>query len=185
MTLEKVKKDILQQAEKEASKIDASAKKEAAEILKKSKNEVKSYKVDAEKNHQNLVSVMERKVLSTAKADAQKLVYDAKEKAFQEVMNTVELELVSMEESERKKFLESLLSKAQSTIDVGAVLVSKQDVALIPLTENIKILAFDISGGLIAETKDGEISVDLSIKEQLEIVQAEKLVEINEVLLGK
>ena len=58
-------------------------------------------------------------------------------------------------------------------------------IALNLLKENVKVRETTISGGLIAESEEGQVRVNLSVEELLQTLQEEKTMELSEVLFGQ
>ena len=186
MGLEDVKKEIIDQAKRESSELISKAKVEAKDILQNANKEVKEYGEEASANTKKLLDSLERKMLASARADAQRTVHQVKEEMIAKVLEEAKIELNKLPESKREEFLSSLLSKAKQEIEDDTILVNENDKSLLPeISEGITVKQVEISGGLIAQTEDGKISVDLSVEEQLEMVRSEKLVEISQTLFGK
>jgi len=177
MGLSEVKQEVLAQAEKQSEEILAQARAEAAEISRKAEEELKEFKMEAEKHHEQLSAGMEKKLLATAHADAQRLVLDVKKTAFEVVLANVKEELANLNKTQKSKFLNGLRKKAEQEIKVSTVFLSKDDQKIIS-----KAKTAEISGGLIAENKEGTISINLSVEEILTNLQAEVTLEMNEVL---
>jgi len=177
MGLSEVKQEILAQAEKQAEDVLAQARAEAAEISRKAEEELKEFKMQTEKHHEQLSAGMERKLLATAHLDAQRLVSDVKKTALETVLSNVKEELSILNKTEKSKFLNGLRKRAEQEIMVSTVFLSKADLKVIS-----KAKTAEISGGLIAENKGGTISINFSVEEILANLQAEIMMEMNEVL---
>ena len=180
MGLEEVKQEIIVQAELEASKIVKEAQEQSGVILEKAQEQVKEYQGEAKVHLEELQGAMERKMLAAARFDAQRKVLHSKKESIQRVSDLVREEILGMKSTEKKKFLASLLKKANAEIDVDTVYVNKGDLKLLP--GKVKVKTMDISGGLVAENKDGSISINLSVEQILETAREKVLVELSGVL---
>jgi vacuolar-type H+-ATPase subunit E/Vma4 len=182
MSLQNVKEEIVSQASQEAEKVLDQARQDASEVSQKAKLEVSDYKKQAEENFAKMQEATERKMLAAARFDAQRLIMNSKKELVDEVIENVKKNLANLTKTDRKKFLQGLLVKAKKEIDVSVVRVNKNDTSLIT---GVKTSNTNISGGLIAENKEGTISVDLSVEELLETAKSDLVVELSGVLFGK
>ena len=182
MTLQHVKKELLQEAKKEADRILADAEKEITGIKKKVKDEITQYKKEARQHIEEMAKGSEKRILAAANFDAQRLLNTAKKEAVDLLLLKVKQKLTSSSDRERKEFLSKLLEMAKKEISPARVYVAAQDVNLV--SGDFSVKKAEISGGLIAETKEGTIRVNLSIEELLQSLREEKSAELNEVLFG-
>ncbi len=182
MTLQNVKKELLQEAKKEESKILAEAEKEAVEIKKKIKEEIMQYKKEAHQHLEEMTEGSKKKILAAAQFDGQRLLNTAKKEAVEHVLEKVKEKLISSAERERKEFLTELLEKAKKEISIARIYVASQDADL--LSGNFAMVKATIAGGLMAETNDGSMRVNLSVEELLQSVREEHSAELNEVLFA-
>lgn len=181
MALTDVTKEILDNARKRADAVIAAAEEDGKQTVNQAKQEVKDHENAVKEQTEALIAAMERKLLASARSDAQRIVSGARENALASVMGNAKDEIASLPDAQRKKFLHALQKQAESEIELDTIFVNKQDKDLV--SGNVKTA--DIAGGLIAQTKDGSISVNLSVEEQLESVQAAKLIELSEVLFDE
>lgn len=181
MGLEEVKKEILDEAQQEADRIIGEGEKEAESIVSQAKQKAEEYREDVKADTERVLDTVERRALGTASFDVKKHTLDEKNDIIDEVMENVVERLRSESESKRKKLLQALLKKAKDEIDVGTVYVNKQDKKLLT---GVDVKVADIKGGLIAETKDGSVSVDLSFDEIIDEIRKNELEDINQRLFG-
>jgi len=190
MGLENVKQEILDQAQEKAELLLEQAGKEAREIKSKASAEISEYLEQAKQSHEKLVEAMEKKSLAQARFDAQRLMMNAKKESVEEVLREVRNAIIHLNKTDKQKFLKQLLATAEEEVHVEKVFVAKEDVSLLSgvhsgVHSGVKVEAKEIYGGLIAQNKDGTISVDLSVDELLESAKNEMLVEISGVLFEK
>ena len=176
MSLDNVKKEILAQAEKRAEEIVSQAKEQVKQISSEAEQELTEYQKKATAQNKKLLERTERKMLASARFDAQRLVMNTKKEAIETILNNVNDQIKKLSEKERKDFLQNLLAKAKTEIDVTTVSVSPADKKLV---SGIDTDVIDINGGLIAHNIDDTISINLSVEELLENVRNEMLVEIS------
>ncbi len=186
MGLKNVQEEIVAEAANKAEALLAQARKDAKGIIDQAKKEVADYHKDAERHASEMQEAMERKMVAAAKFDTQRLVMNVKEEVMSEVMARARDTFINLKDAERKDFLNSLLSKARKEIDVASIGVNKKDISLVSGTmASIQVNALPIAGGLIAQNKEGTVSVNLSVEELLASAHGEMLVEISGVLFGK
>lgn len=183
MGLESVKKEIITEAERKAKEIIEQAKKEATRIKAEVSKESRDYQKEAEANNQALIEAMQRRMLAAANFDAQRMLMNRKKEIIDEVLRGVKNKLLSLNKGQREEFLINLLRKAETEIDIETIFVNEKDKELIE--EGVKVKAAELEGGLIAQNKEGTISLNLSVEELLENARHETLIEISEVLFGK
>ena len=181
MGLNEVKQELLEQAEKQAKEIVSNAKSQAEEIKSKANAEIKEYEKQAESRSKLVIETITKKMLASAKLDSQRLLMNTRKELVENVMNGVVKNIASLKKTEKKKFLQDLLNAAKKEIKVDTVFVNKNDISL--LSDNkIKVMTSNIEGGLIAETKEKDVSVNLSVEELVETAKSELLINVSEVL---
>ena len=190
MGLENVKQEILDQAQEKAEQLLEQAGKDAREIKTKASAEIAEYVEQAKLSYEKLVEAMEKKALAQARFDAQRLMMNAKKEVVEDLLREVRKTITSLNRADKQKFLKQLLETAEEEVDVEKVFVAKEDIGLLSgvhsgIRSGVKVEAKEISSGLIAQNKDGTISVDLSVDELLESAKNEMLVEISGVLFEK
>ncbi len=180
MSLDNVKQEIITQAEQEKQKIIDLANKEAESIKSNAKQEVSEYKKEASQKSIEFLEKAERKMLAAARFDAQREILNSKKKVIEEVLEKVKEHISAMKSADKKKFLQSLVKKAEAEIAVKTIYVSKEDAKHIPKKYTTK--TDNTLGGIIAEDKTASVSVNLTVDELLQAAQTESLVELSGVL---
>jgi V/A-type H+-transporting ATPase subunit E len=184
MAIEDVKQQLLSEAEAKAKKIVAEADTQVEASTKQIEEEVKTYESHLQKQNEDMLTLHKRKELAQAEFDGKKLLLDAKKELVDQTMEKVQHMLEQLPPAKRKKLNEALLKEASKEITVKQVILAKKDLRTVSKA-GIKKITGDITGGLIAETADGKILVDLSVESMLEQIRAEKLQEVSEVLFGE
>jgi vacuolar-type H+-ATPase subunit E/Vma4 len=177
MTLENVKKEIMEGAQRKVQELQEQTKVQTQNIEQASKEEFISLKETADTRTNQVMQSIEAKMRSQAKFDARKKILQTKREAVNDVLLAVEKKLLALDDIKRKKLLLKLLDRAKKEINVHYIYVNKRDLHLISKSENIK--PADIKGGLIAETLDHTVSVNLSITEILSDIKEKHLIEIS------
>ena len=181
MGLDEVKNEIISGAKRESEQILKEAQKQADEIKSHALKEVEEYKAKAKKNNEKMLKTLEKKEIANAKFDAKKKLLDTKKSIISKAIEEAKDNLDKMNEPEREKYVLSLLNKAKKEIEVGTVYANKKDRKAIEKA-GLKFEETDIFGGIIAETKDGRISVNYSYDEMLNEIVEKSIREIEKAL---
>tara|TARA_Y100000310_G_scaffold117117_1_gene115822 strand:+ start:616 stop:1170 length:555 start_codon:yes stop_codon:yes gene_type:complete len=184
MALEDVKQQLLKEAEARATKIVAEADSSVDAAKKQVDVDVETYKKELVSQNESMLKAHKQKELAQAEFDGKKALLDAKKEVMGEVIGAAKDSLEKLAPPKRKALNEALLKEASKEIAVKQVVLAKKDLRTITKA-GIGKISGDISGGLIAETSDGKILVDLSVETMLEQIKEEKLQELSEVLFGK
>ena len=182
MGLDEVKEEIISSAKRESEQILRDAQKQADEIKSHALKEVEEYKAKAKRNNEKMLETLEKKEIANAKFDARKKLLDVKKSIISKAIEEAKEKLDKMGESEREKYVLSLLNKAKKEIEAGTVYANKKDRKAIEKA-GLKFEEADIFGGIIAETKDGKISVNYSYDEMLIDIVDNSIREIENALL--
>ncbi len=182
MGLENVREEILVQVRQQAAQKAELAHQEARRMEQAAKQEIASFRKEAEKHHFSLAQATERKILAAARFEAQRMIMNAKQDILKDVLAQARQALQQLPKLQRQEFLQRLLKQAQQDISVAEVLVREEDQGLI---SGVVVKQGNISGGLRATTKDRTISVDYSLDELLEQSRSRLLIQLSEVLFGK
>ncbi len=188
-TIEELRKKLLEQARSEAEKIINDAKCRAEKIIE-----------EAEKDWLEKSRIEKEKVFAAAEAKARIIVSEAKRKARMKIVETKNDLLKEIFDSawniikERRDInvdasLRNLLNEALNYIhDIQRIYVSDKDIEImkqIISTNNIdaEVTTKDIVGGLIAESRKGEI-VDNSYETRFNRAKQLLIPEIARILWG-
>jgi V/A-type H+/Na+-transporting ATPase subunit E len=182
MSLENVTDEIKSHAASKAAKIVADARLKADDIMRKANEEVNEYKKQGSSSTAVLIESMERKIRALAHQNAQRMIMNTKKELLQTVVANAMTRIGTLPTKEKEQFLTTLLTAAKNEIDVHTVYVNVADKTLIKGVKNLKTA--EIAGGLLAEDRSGEVSVNLSVEELLESARGDLLVNVSEVLFS-
>ncbi len=178
MGFEQLEKAVLQKTQKDAGAILGQAEKEKKEILAKADAEIKTMKKKSDEEVQQLIGMMEKKGIAQSQLEVKKMLLMVRKELIDRVFDEVSSRLSkSFSKIERKELLQNLRKKAEKEIDVGKVYCSKADLGMLK-----GAVAGDMSGGLIAESRDGRIMVDYSFETRLEEIKEKDIKEITGLL---
>jgi V/A-type H+-transporting ATPase subunit E len=181
MALEDVKKEIIEKAEKEAKVILAEAKTKEKEVLTKANGELDLLKITKSAETKATVEALRKREISTANLNAKKVVMETKKEVLDQAFDKAIDSIKSMTDAKKKTLLNKILDKASKEIDVEYIYCNSKDVKLITAGKQ-KILAKNMIGGLILESKDKSIVLDYSFDTMIENVRSKNLQQIAGIL---
>lgn len=184
MGLEQVKKEILDKASEEAKAVIEKGRKEAESIMRKTDGEITIYRKKVEEEGVKLMESMERKIIAAAEFDVKKMKLDRKKEMMDLVMEGVKKRLEGLPENSREANIKRLLAKARKDIEVKFVHANPKDRKIVQKISGVEYKETDIIGGIVAESRDMNFSVDLSYDGMLEDIKKKHLQEIAKSLFG-
>lgn len=185
MGLEEVKKEILKKANDRAKGILDEGRKEAERIAKETEDQIRDYMKKADDDTGKLIENMERKEKAGAEFEAKKMLLDRKKELVDKAFMQVKKKLEMMPESRREGYIKKLVDNAKKEIDVAVVYANSRDSRIVRKMPGIEFREAEMSGGIIAENKEGTIRVDYSYDELLDSIKKESMQEIASALFGK
>jgi len=168
---------IKEEAKNEAEKIISDAKAEAEEILRKAKEE-------AEKEAERY----KKQEISSVNLEMKRLLLNKKKEILEEVIKIVEDRIRKMDPDTKRKLLENLI---KSNADGEMVVYSNKDDEplvreIISGMSNLKYGGnIDCLGGVILESIDGEVRINLTFDELLKQLYDQKMSEVSKILFGE
>ena len=169
MGLEELKLKIEKETEAEALKLEDEGKAEAKIILDAAKADLAKIKLGFEEETKNLLSTIEKRAGSDIQFDAKRKVL-LKKKDMMEKIREESMEKIS---KRKGKEIQELLQKARTQMQVGNIYVAKKDKDAVPGAHEAPI-----KGGIIAESPDGSLRIDLSYDFFLEQAWNENMQEV-------
>jgi V/A-type H+/Na+-transporting ATPase subunit E len=180
MDINSVVLEIISESEKEAKRIEEDARKEREKLIDEAMERASKRKSEMDKESKKKISQSRIKEFAVARMNAKKTEMNAKKQALEDVYSKFSGKMDSGDE-----FLKKLLNAAGKEIEVSAVYVSKKDLERAKnLFKGIEIQESEISGGLVAENKEGSEKIDLSIDIIRESIRKETLSEVSKILFG-
>ena len=183
MGLEKVKSRVKQETEQKIKEKIKAARAEASKITgsarKRAKGEATLFK---QKLDEELEQIKKRENASV-NLEINKVNLDFRKRFMDQVFESAKEHLENMSDDKRTKHVKSLLKKANHEIKAAVVHCNKKDEKHVG--EKYKIKHAEILGGLIAESKNGELRVDYSYETLTEDLKETLMPEISKILFEK
>ena len=185
MALDNVTKDIRESAKASVSAIEADRDAEVAKIMAEADAVISDMKAKEDKRLKEVIEQLGRQVLSSAEIESKKIVLSKKreilEKAFAESLAVLE----SASAATKKKQYKHMVDAAKKVIADPKAYCSKSETIT---AEELGVSKLEkvgtITGGLILESKDGTIQVDMQYRTILQTVWDREMKSLSEILFG-
>ncbi|MFA6888949.1 MAG: V-type ATP synthase subunit E family protein [Candidatus Woesearchaeota archaeon] len=184
MGLEQVKHEIIEHAEREATKIVSHAKEQAKKDIENAHTVIDAFDTEIQAQLQKEFDQLERKYHAGMKLLSKKILLQKRKEILQAIFQNLQITLSTLPKSEKSKILVGLFTKAKKQCIVGTVYCAQQDVALVKSFTNV-VCEKPILGGIIVESKDGDFLIDYSFDSMLSQLQEQKLQEVSAELFGE
>ncbi len=179
MGIEKVREEVLAKAKRQAAQIVAEANREAEAIMKSAVDKAEENRKKAVQEAERQISEERTRETSAAELEAAKMMLDIKKKLIEDVFEEAQRSLAKTAAQERRSHIKRLIEKAKSQIDIHRVLCAEKDANSI---EGYKSQPTGITGGIIAENKEGTVRVDYSYEAVMERAKEESLKDVAKTL---
>lgn len=170
MGLEKVKKEILNQAEQEAERILDEAEQQADELTASAKKQAEQIKEQAREKGNKQAHLLKREQLASANMKARQKEMEAKQEMIDQVFQQLEEEILSLSKKERKKLVKSAINRVSRETDIGTVYTSSDLVSDVENMVDAQVEEDDIQG-VIIEDKSGNTRYDYTFQTVLENIK--------------
>ncbi|MCQ1538748.1 V-type ATP synthase subunit E [Methanocalculus taiwanensis] len=192
MGLEVVVEEIREIGQKEATAIRNEANEEARRILAAAEERASSIKQEAEAEVERQVQQMEAQEVSAAKLLVKRETLNAQKELLEEVFNATEKAISELPAAFHEKVIRELLKKVAKEIKDGVVFCNSRDQqAVESALSELKTLSgysyggsTPIRGGIIVQSADGQLTVDLSYQTFLDEVWESGLKDGSDILFG-
>ncbi|NTV23507.1 MAG: hypothetical protein HGA85_03985 [Nanoarchaeota archaeon] len=179
MGIDEVKKEILSSARQQAKSLMKEGEKERDEIM--AAVEAKIAEIAQRMESDTAKAVEQYKLLSSAEAGSQvrRQRISVEKRLIESVFEEAKQGAFGLPRKTRDTHNSKLLDAAGKELDVETVYCSKQDIDSL---KKFKPKETDIIGGVIVESKDGSMRLDLSYETLLDGLRQEALPEITKIL---
>jgi len=168
---------IISKAKEEAEKIIAEAEEKAKEILEKAR-------IEGEKE----AEALRRQELSSVRLEMKRLLLNKQKEVLEAVFESVKERIKNMDAETKKKVYTALLKNY--AIEGMVVYSNRDDEDLVKsIIQELGLNAryggnIDCLGGVIIESADGELRVNLTFEELLNQLYEQKMSELSKMLFG-
>jgi len=185
MVLDNVMKEIMETAKASAVAIEAEGNAEAAKIMANADSVISDMKAKEDKKLKETIEQLGRQMLSSAELESKKIVLSKKKEILDKVFAESLASLESASADVKKKQYKKMVEAAKKVIDNPKAYCAKGETVT---AEDIGVSKLEkvntISGGLILESKDGTIQVDMQYKTILQTLWDREMKSLSDILFG-
>ncbi|MCR4368680.1 MAG: V-type ATP synthase subunit E [archaeon] len=169
MSLEDLRKKLIQEGKTQANKITSAAQKEAETTVASAQEEAKKIIAQSKEKAKKIAESERSERIGASQLRAKKIVSEAKNRLVEENLEKAWEELKKMPKSPGyEKFLKQLIIEAEKELSTSAktmVQVNKEDLKIAKKhSKNVSATPAQMHGGAIISTKDGKITIDNSLE---------------------
>jgi V/A-type H+-transporting ATPase subunit E len=172
MGLEVVIEDIREKGQKEADRIRRETQTEVGSILKAAQEKAERIKLAADQDVQKQTSHIMNQEASAANLVVKRQLLNTQKDLLNQVYSNALSRIAQLPEDFHRQAMKTLLTRAKSEIPEGIVHCSNRDSAILSqiLASDTSFKGYtkgdpvDIEGGVIIESKDGELQIDYSYR---------------------
>ncbi len=185
MALDKVIRDILDNARMEANKLAEEAEKERTAILRAAEEEIAKKRKLREREAHETLRRLTRQEISSAELEAKRIVLNAKKEILDAVFSETLREIESMDPRNKAEAYRNIYRKAKSLIQQPRVMCPRGESGLLAgCADGEKVTEVDMGPGLILESDDGTIRLDYRFRAILEGIWEKELRNVSNILFG-
>ena len=166
MTLDNIVQEVLKQGHTEANKIQKKAGKQVLAILAQATKEVNDLNEQAKVQANQEAGIVSRKQMSSAELESRKQTLQTKAEVLDRVKTEVLKRMHDLPIVDRERHIKKLLAKARNIIPEGTVKVRPQDQDVLKANLGGYRMGepVEIMGGIIVESNDRKMVLDLSFE---------------------
>ncbi|MBI2134746.1 hypothetical protein HYU09_02040 [Candidatus Woesearchaeota archaeon] len=160
MGLEKIKEEILHKADAAEREILIEAEAKIRSIRSNAAVHMKQLESEAAKKLDADMKSLENRENSLANMESRKILFETRKSLIDKVYAEAFSKIRNMPAKDREGIIKKLIGMAKKEIDVDTVYISEKDKQYCKDGAKIKVIEAD--GGIICETKDGNVRVNLT-----------------------
>jgi V/A-type H+-transporting ATPase subunit E len=185
MALDDVKTEISASAEKSAAEIKAQADAEVAKINADADAQIAVINENEEKRLKEAVERLKRQEISSADLESKKIVLAKKKEILAKAFNETLASLESAPAKEKLKQYKAMVAASKKVIEKPKAYLAPGD-KFTASDLGVSSVATDsrITGGIILESEDGTLQVDMQYKTILATLWDKELKSLSDILFG-
>ncbi|WP_026069076.1 V-type ATP synthase subunit E family protein [Methanomassiliicoccus luminyensis] len=183
MALDKVANEILENAQQEANLRIQRAEEERARIMKDADSEIEKIQRQEEKDLQEAILRMRRQELSSAELEAKKVVLNKRKEVLNRTFEETLQDLSAMGPKEKSALYKKILAEGKKVISRPKVYCPTGEADLLAgLRGAASLTEIDMEPGLLIESEDGTVRLDLRFRTILESIWDKELKNVSNIL---
>lgn len=185
MALDNVTKEIMASADKQAGEIKSQSDAEVKAILAEADALISDMKEKEGKKLKETVERLRRQELSSAELESRKIVLSKKKEVLAQAFEEVLADLESASESVKLEQYKKMVESVKDLIDKPKAFMSEKD-DFTAKSLGVKSVEKDskIRAGLILQSEDGTVEVDMQYETILRAVWDRELKAMSDILFG-
>ncbi len=188
MPLDKVIQEIYQKGDEEVKRIKEEAEAEAKRIVDEAQEKAKDILRKAREDAEREAEALRRREISSVSLEMKRLMLNKQKEILDEVFEFLKKRIKEMDLETKRKLLRRLI-EANATEGMRVYSAREDEELVKNIINELKLnLSYagniDCLGGVILESPDGEIVVDLTFDKILSRVQELKVGEVSKILFG-
>ncbi|MBL7055423.1 hypothetical protein ISS07_00760 [Candidatus Woesearchaeota archaeon] len=180
MSLEKIKSQIVKKCEEAEKKILDEASKKIKEINNKASESVKKIELELEQKFVEESKVVENRENSLVNMESQKMEFEIKKEMIDSVYLQAYDKIKNMPKKDREGVTKKLIDLAGKEISVDVIYANDSDKSFCEGKAELKSL--DTDGGIICETKDGNVRVNYTFESMFQEMKEKTIKEASRIL---
>jgi len=188
MALESIIQEIYKKGEEEVQRIKGEAQKEAERIIAEAKEKAEEILRKAKEDGEREAERLRRQELSSVKLEMKRQMLNKQKEILEAVFDSLKQRLKEMDIETKKRILTALIKNNATS---GMVIYSNKDDEDL-VKSIIQELGLDLRygghieclGGVVLETQDGEVRLNLTFDELLNQLYEQKMSEVSKILFG-
>lgn len=185
MALDKVKEDIIRSAQESVKAINAERDSEVARINAEADAVISDMRTKEDKRLKEAVEQLVRQELSSAELESKKIVLEKKKEILARAFDEALADLESAPAKTKKEQYKKMVNAAKQVINEPVAYCAKDETLKAEDIGVSSIKKLDtITGGLILESKDGLVQVDMQFRTILQTVWDRELKGLSDILFG-
>jgi len=190
MGLEAVVNEIREKGRREVEAIRAESRAEVEKILREAQDHAAAIKIAAQEEVERTASHIVNQETSAANLAVKRLLLNAQKDVLDQVYSTSLAAVGELPAEFQEKALTSLLKRAAKEVREGVVHANERDLQLVReiISRHKDFSGYtvgspvEIPGGIIVESKDGDLQIDYSYRTLLDEVWESCLKDVSEIL---
>jgi len=190
MALDAVVSEIREKGQKEAAAIRSEAKNEVDAILKEAQERAEEIKISVQEEAEHQITFILNQETGAANLVVKRNVLNAQKELLDQAYEATVLAIAGLPDDVHRKAVRELCKIAAKELKEGVIYCNERDKAAVEdALLTLKTCAGfslagikDIAGGIIAESKNGELQLDLSYATFLSEVWESGLKDVSEIL---
>lgn len=185
MALDKVTAEIMAISDEAVAKIQAETAAEIARIQSETEAKIAELKESEDKRLADTIDRMDRQEVSSAELESKKIVLAKKKEVLSEVFDETLAELEGASAEQKLKHYKSMVNAAKTVIPEPKAIISEND-KFTAKDLGVKKVVKDsrIKAGLILQSEDGQIEIDMQYSALLRSVWDRGIKNVSDILFG-